>query len=169
MKTKRFFTGLMILIISLIAVNTYAGDSTFTKIGEFNQGNGLVQVWEYKHQFTADSLARKVSNVIPLITASTDSLIGFSITASGTTKNFTINTYLTNLINSSTAALGDTASWNLLASYDTTGLYTNKPVNKVVVPRISALSFAGIAFMLKGAAGNREDVIVTITLYMRKE
>lgn len=156
-----------ITLMALFSFNVFAGDSVFTKIGEYDNGN--IKVYEYTYKFAADSLAVKVTDILPLLNSSTDSLIGFSFTASGSgVKNFKINTYLTNLMNSSTMQLADTASWNLLASYDTTGLYTAKPVNKVIVPRISDLSFAGLAFKIWGAAGNREDVVFKLWVMMRK-
>lgn len=166
MKLHKILTPFLFLIL-FVCGSARAGDSTFTLAGEYD--DGAVKVYHYQYKFAGDSLAAKVSNIIPLLTSSRDSLVSFSFTASGTVKNFKINTYLTNLVNSSTMSLSDTAKWNLLASYDTTGLYTNKPVNKVIVPRISALSFAGLAFKLWGAAGNRKDVIFDLWVQIRKE
>lgn len=161
-KLSKYFLALLIALCSFSTV--YAGDSTFTKVGEYH--NGDVIVYQYKYSFAADSLRAKVTNIIPILN---DSLVSISITASGSAvKNFHLNVYLTNLVNSSTMQLGDTVSWNLKASYDTTGLYTNKPVNKALIPRISDVTFAGLACKLTGLAGNRKDVIVYLHVVMRK-
>jgi len=103
--------------------------------------------------FAADSLAKYqfgLMNILPYA----DFLAAVTWKATGTTRNFQVTTYLTNFNTK------DTTYWNLSQQWDTTGVYTNKPVNDTVTIKWNGLPTRYLGVIVQGLTGNREDVKV---------
>ncbi|HMQ98217.1 MAG TPA: hypothetical protein PKE39_04265 [Ignavibacteria bacterium] len=112
--------------------------------------------------FAADSLAKYqfgLMNILPYA----DYLAMVSWKATGTTRNFQVTTYFSNYNTK------DTTYWNLSQQWDTTGVYTNKPVNDTVTIKWNGLPVRYLGAIVQGLTGNREDVKVyfRVVLYRK--
>lgn len=111
--------------------------------------------------FASDSLAHirlGSVNILPYI----GSIATVSWKVTGTTPNFRINTYLSNY-NS-----GDSTYWNFSQQWDTTGVYTAKPVNDTVTIKQSGLPMRFLYATIKGLTGNRKDVRIYFRVVLYK-
>ncbi len=101
--------------------------------------------------FASDSLAKYQLGLINILPYA-DYLAMVTWKATGTVRNFRVNTYLTNFNTK------DTTYWNLSQQWDTTGVYTDKPVNDTVTIKWNGLPTRFLGVIIQGLTGNREDV-----------
>ena len=111
--------------------------------------------------FAADSLAKYQLGLINILPYA-NYLASISFKATGTTRNFQITTYLSNYNTK------DTTYWNLSQQWDTTGVYTNKPVNDTVTIKWNGLPMRYLGVIVQGLTGNREDVKIYFRAAMLK-
>lgn len=112
--------------------------------------------------FSSDSLGHfKLGAINILPYADYFATVSFKVV--GTNPVFRINTYLSNFLST------DTTYWNLSQSWDTTGVYTAKPVNDTVLNKIGVLPMRYMYVLVKGLANNREDVRIhfRVVLYRK--
>ncbi|KXK41639.1 MAG: hypothetical protein UZ05_CHB002003100 [Chlorobi bacterium OLB5] len=161
---KRIFSLICILTLffAYAGITENADAQTQVTITQTTPTVNSCSVVEGTISFAADSLAKYQLGLINILPYA-DFLAQVSWKATGTTRNFQITTYLTNYNTK------DTAYWNLSQQWDTTGVYTNKPVNDTVTIKWNGLPTRYLGAIIQGLTGNREDVRIyfRVVLYRK--
>jgi len=122
-------------------------------ISQSSPTSNSTSVAEFSVLYSSDSLLEGKTNSISVLPYA-DYLASFSFYATGSAvKNFRVNAYLSNYLTT------DTTYWTLMQGWDTTGLYTGKPINDTVLVKWNGLPMRYLYFKVKGLAGNGEDVV----------
>lgn len=161
---KRIFV-IMLALASLLsfAVKTEKAEAqTSLTVTQTSPTVNSCSVVEGTVTFSSDSLGHYKTNAINILPYC-DYLATVSWKVTGTNPVFRINTYLSNFTST------DTTYWNLSQSWDTTGVYTAKPVNDTVTIKWNGIPMRYLYATIKGLANNREDVKVyfRVVLYRK--
>lgn len=160
----KVFMLAMLFFMALASTVKEADAQTSVNISQAYPGAYTSSAISFNVLFSSDSLLTAKTKLI--------NIAGFDIgtiswKATGTLANFRINAYKTNF-NSS-----DTAYWTLVNQWDTTGNYTGKPVidtvDNALITNSKGLPMRYLAFLVKGLAGNREDVELEVTLFYHRK
>jgi hypothetical protein len=169
MLTKRILTLIVLLAGFFLAPPQLKADDTPSWTVK-SYGNATT--YSCQITYASDSLATNWLSPIPVADAEFQ---GEKITlswraATGTTKVFNIHAYLSNFLKNPGVTAADTTYLNISQSWDTTGNYTAKPVHDTVNAGVSGgASMQWLYIKTKGAANNREDVVLDISVTVYKK